>query len=249
MAGSSDERDERLTIDELAMRTGMTVRNIRAHKSRGLLPPPDVQGRTGYYDADHVARIELIKELQADGFSLELIRRLLESTGGQSGEVLRFTRAVREPFVDEEPYVVEAAELAERFGSSDPALLQRAVELGLFRPLGDGRYEEVSPRLGRAGAALADLGIEMKDALDVVARLRRQADSAAKTFAKLFVEEIWNPFIEAGSPDERWHEVGDALEKLRPLASEAMLAVFQLAMNDVVEREFGRELQKIRKRG
>jgi hypothetical protein len=126
--------------------------------------------------------------------------------------------------------------------------LQRAVELGLFRPLGDGRYEEVSPRLGRAGAALADLGIEMKDALDVVARLRRQADSAAKTFAKLFVEEIWNPFIEAGSPEERWHEVGDALEKLRPLASEAMLAVFQLAMNDVVEQEFGRELQKIRKR-
>jgi hypothetical protein len=27
-----------------------------------------------------------------------------------------------------------------------------------------------------------------------------------------------------------------------------MLAVFQLAMNDVVEREFGRELQKLRKR-
>ena len=116
------------------------------------------------------------------------------------------------------------------------------------RPLGDGRYEEVSPRLGRAGMALSELGIDAKDALDVVARLRRNADSAAKTFAKLFVDEIWKPFVEAGSPDERWHEVGDALEKLRPLASEAMLAVFQLAMNDVVEREFGREMQKIRKR-
>ena len=29
-----------LTIDELARETGMTVRNIRAHQSRGLLPPP-----------------------------------------------------------------------------------------------------------------------------------------------------------------------------------------------------------------
>ena len=226
----------------------MTVRNIRAHQSRGLLPPPEVQGRTGYYDADHVARIELIKELQADGFNLDLIRRLLDSTGGQSGEVLRFTRALREPFVDEEPQVVEAAELARRFDSTDADVLRKAVELGLFRPLGEGRFEEVSPRLGRAGQALVELGIDMKDALDVVARLRRDADSAAKTFAKLFLEHVWKPFDEAGRPEERWHEVGDALEKLRPFASEAMLAVFQLAMNDVVEREFGRELQKARKR-
>ncbi len=38
-----------LTIDELARETGMTVRNIRAHQSRGLLPPPEVRARTGYY--------------------------------------------------------------------------------------------------------------------------------------------------------------------------------------------------------
>ena len=29
-----------MTIRELAERTGMTVRNIRAHQTRGLLPPP-----------------------------------------------------------------------------------------------------------------------------------------------------------------------------------------------------------------
>ena len=36
-----------MTIDELARATGMTVRNIRAHQSRGLLPPPEVRARTG----------------------------------------------------------------------------------------------------------------------------------------------------------------------------------------------------------
>src|SRR2546428_10531477 len=66
-----------LTIDELAHRTGMTVRNIRAHQSRGLLPPPEVRARTGYYGTEHVARIELIRELQGEGFNLESIRRLL----------------------------------------------------------------------------------------------------------------------------------------------------------------------------
>src|SRR3954453_2692654 len=60
-----------LTIDELARQTGMTVRNLRAHQSRGLLPPPEVRGRTGYYGADHLARVERIRDLQPEGFNLE----------------------------------------------------------------------------------------------------------------------------------------------------------------------------------
>ena len=74
----------KMTIGELAQRTGMTIRNIRAHQTRGLLPPPEVQGRTGYYNEEHVARIELTREMQAEGLNLEAIRRVLESTGGPS---------------------------------------------------------------------------------------------------------------------------------------------------------------------
>src|SRR3712207_1947948 len=109
-------RSESMTIDEFARRAGMTVRNVRAHQSRGLLPPPEVRGRTGYYGADHLARLELIKELQADGFNLEAIRRLIDASGGETSEVLRFTRSVRESFEEEEPEIVELAELAARFG-------------------------------------------------------------------------------------------------------------------------------------
>src|SRR5918998_2365396 len=103
--------DTELTIDELGRRIGMTVRNIRAHQSRGLLPPPEVRGRTGYYGPDHVARLELIQELQAEGMPLELIRRLLDSAGGSSREVLRFKQALAQPFGDEEPTTMEVAEL------------------------------------------------------------------------------------------------------------------------------------------
>src|ERR671934_1806000 len=95
--------DASMTIDELARRTGMTVRNIRAHQSRGLVPAPEVRGRTGYYGDEHVARIELIKELQADGFNLESIRKLLDSAGGSSAEVLDFSRTLRGPFEGEQP--------------------------------------------------------------------------------------------------------------------------------------------------
>jgi DNA-binding transcriptional MerR regulator len=235
-----------LTIDELAQRTGMTVRNIRAHQSRGLLPPPDVRGRIGYYGHEHVARIELIRELQGEGFNLEAIRRLLQSTNGSTDEVLRFTRAVRAPFEDEQPEIVDLSELAERWGGrADPSQLQRSIELGLLRPLGQGRFEQPSPRLARAGAELASLGIPIETALDITAELRRHADGVAEAFVRLFLEEVWKPFEDAGRPQERWAEVRDALERLRPLASEALLAVFQLAMTEATERAFGRELERI----
>jgi DNA-binding transcriptional MerR regulator len=246
MAEASQETREEaadLTIDELARRTGMTVRNLRAHQSRGLLPPPALRGRTGYYGSEHVERIELIKELQAEGFNLEGIRRLLDGAGGQTSEVLRFTRAVREPF--EEPgREIPVDELVEQFGD-DPALLERARKLGLYRPLADGWVEEVSPTLARAGRELHELGVAPGAALDVVARLRKQADGAAKAFIELFLEQVWKPFDAAGRPPERWPEVREALERVRPLAAEAVTAVFRIVMDERVEAAFGRELERL----
>ncbi len=236
-----------LAIDQLAQRTGMTVRNIRAHQSRGLLDPPEVRGRTGYYGRAHVERLELIRRLQADGYSLDLIGRMLVSAGDQSAEALRFTEVLRQPWTDEQPRVVDGTELAKRYGSDDPELLAKAEQLGLVRPLGKGRWEEMSPRLGRAGAELTDLGIPAKEALRVVARVRRNAESAARTFVDLFVEEVWKPFQRDGSPEERWPEVLDALERLRPMASDSLIAVFLMAMDEEVEQALGRELKRARK--
>src|SRR5437588_6964613 len=120
----------RLTIDELARRTGMTVRNIRAHQSRGLLPPPEIEGRTGYYGPEHVARLDLIAEMQADGFNLTAIKRLLENTAGSESEVLGFKRALL-GWEEEEPEFVTADELGERLrldpDAPDPRLLKRAI--------------------------------------------------------------------------------------------------------------------------
>ena len=47
-----------LTIEQLAAQTGMTVRNIRAHQARGLLAPPEVRLRVGYYGPEHVAQAQ-----------------------------------------------------------------------------------------------------------------------------------------------------------------------------------------------
>jgi DNA-binding transcriptional MerR regulator len=236
-----------MTIDELARKTGMTVRNIRAHQSRGLLPPPEVRGRTGYYGDEHAARIELIRELQAEGLNLEAIRRLTEGAGSSSAEMLDFTRAIRQPFEEEEPEIIEAGDLAAPWGDGDnpnTKLIQKAERLGIVRALGDDRYELLSPRLLRAGSELAELGVPPEQALAVVEKLRRQSQGAAKTFIDLFIEVVWEPFDRAGRPDDQWPEVIAALERLRPLASESLLAVFQITMSEATESALGRTLQR-----
>src|SRR3954466_3371216 len=117
-----------LTIDELARETGMTVRNIRSHASRGLLQPPEVRARTGYYGPEHVARLRLIQELQANGYNLAAIKHLLSRTdSGSAEDVLGFARALLAPFEEERPEVIDEAELTERYGDVDDRARAKAV--------------------------------------------------------------------------------------------------------------------------
>jgi DNA-binding transcriptional MerR regulator len=233
-----------MTIRQLAERTGMTVRNIRAHQTRGLLPPPTVRGRTGYYGEEHVARIELTREMQADGLNLEAIRRVFDGGDGSASAIFDFTRALRAPFEDEVPEIVEAEELAGIWGgAADLKLTRRAEKLGILRSLPDGRVEVISPRLLSAAVELAELGVGAEGALITAEKLRRHADGVARAFVGLFVKEIWQPFDRAGRPEQEWPRMSEALERMRPLAAGALLATFQIAMGDAVERESERTLR------
>jgi DNA-binding transcriptional MerR regulator len=82
MTNHGDERPnepapQRCTIGELSEQVGMTVRNIRAYQARGLLPPPIVDGRVGYYTQAHRERLTMIRRLRAEGFNLVAISALL----------------------------------------------------------------------------------------------------------------------------------------------------------------------------
>lgn len=233
-----------MTIRELAERTGMTVRNIRAHQTRGLLPPPVVRGRTGYYNQEHLARIELTREMQADGLNLEAIRRVLDSGDGSAEAIFDFTRALRVPFEDETPEILEADELGAIWGGpADFRLIRQGEKLGIFRPLPDGRVEVISPQLLKAAAELAELGIGPEGAIVTAQRLRKHADGAARAFVELFVHEIWDPFDKAGRPERDWPRMREALERLRPLAAGALLATFQIAMGEAVAKQSERTLR------
>ena len=226
-----------LTVDELAQHVGMTVRNVRAYRSRGLLPEPELRGRKGYYGADHVARLELIRDLKDRGFNLEAIGQIIDRAPGDSlREVLDFTRAVVAPFGDEAPRIVSARVFVERWGDQlTPEVVRRAERLGFVRRVGEDRWEVRSPRLERASIALSELGIPLEDALEIGAVLRRHSRAVARAYVELFTDRVWRPFLEAGEPKEEWPRVQEALERLRPLAGESLLSVFQMTMMEAIE--------------
>ncbi|WP_300018509.1 MerR family transcriptional regulator [Pseudonocardia sp.] len=230
------------TIDELARVSGVTVRNIRAYQARGLLPPPQVRARTGYYGPGHEARLDLIKELQGEGVKLDVIKKLLDTTGGSTEQVVRFIRTVRSLFAVEDRQIVTLAELVERFSETDPNLVKRAQKMGLLTEISEGQYEETSPRLMAAAQAMTEMGVPMTRSLDVVEQLRQHADGIAKVYVDLFLGEIWQPFDAEGRPDDQWPRLYEVIGNLRRVSGDAMLAVLELAVAERLDVTFGRDI-------
>jgi DNA-binding transcriptional MerR regulator len=237
-----------LTVEQLAYETGMSVRNIRNHQSRGLLPPPEVRARTGYYGPEHVARLRLIQEMQAEGFKLSAISRLIGEHGADADRFVGLRQAVTAPIDGEAPEILSREELVERFGVDDDRLLTKAQKLGLLIALPDERFEAPSPALLGAAEEVLKMGISLPAALAAIEKLARNSQSGARTFVNLFVEELWKPFDESGRPEEGWAEITAAIERLRPLAVEAMNASFRLALTGEIEKAFGEVLERRKKR-
>lgn len=247
-AASPPEGEADLTVEQLAYETGMSVRNIRNHQSRGLLPPPEVRARVGYYGPEHVARLRLIQEMQAEGFKLSAIERLIGEHGEDADRFVGLRQAVTAPFATEAPEVYTREELVEKFGTDDDRLIEKAEKLGLLVDLGDERYEAPSPALIRAAEEVLAMGIDLRAALTVIEKLNRNAQSSARTFVSLFVDELWKPFDEAGRPEEGWDEIIAAIGRLRPLAFDALNATFRLSLTTEIEKAFGEVLERRQKK-
>ncbi len=233
-----------LTIEQLAARSGMSVRNIRAHQARGLLGPPEVRRRVGYYGPDHVAALELVRELQDDGFNLAGIKRLVADQQGTQERLARFRRSLTEAPDAERPQTVTASQLGQRFrlGSDEaPRVLARAERLGILIGADDDRYDVPSPSLLAVVEEVVSRGVPLDRALAVFEEMEQHSDAVSGSFVKLFLREVWRPFQRAGLPVERWPEIDESIDRLRPLATAALVAIFSQRMSAQMRAAFGRD--------
>ena len=83
--------DETYSIEELATQAGMTARNVRAYRTRGLLPPPLRRGRVTRYDRGHLERLRDVQQLREAGVPLRMITEAAERGAdlSQGGELWR----------------------------------------------------------------------------------------------------------------------------------------------------------------
>ncbi|MGY2082892.1 MerR family transcriptional regulator [Blastococcus sp. SYSU DS0539] len=227
-----DGSDRELTVDELAARVGVTVRNVRAYSARGLLPPPRMVGRTGYYGREHVARLLLVREMLAEGYSLAMIERTLASAPPTaSSATLALHRALLAPWLPPEPEITTGAELAARAGvPADLQVIDRLVELGLVERLDEGRIRVLDPALLMAGLQVVGLGVPPDALIAAQAEVNEHVRAIARTYVQMFVDTGWRAFVEAGAPRERLDDILATVTRLQPVAAQAMLAAFRTEM-------------------
>ncbi len=247
VANMSEQRSAQYTIDELARRTGLTTRNIRAYQSRGLVDAPVRRGRTGYYGAEHVERLELIRQMREEGLALDLIERVLEFAGG-SRDGLRFARTLFAQFSAQpadEPLSFTPAELAEMFQSTDVSLVQRAERGGLWRQHDDGSVEVINRQLFEASQLLIDMGVppgEMLDALDAV---NDKILAIVRLLRDIFVTHVWDEFERDGKPVDRWEHVARMLERGRTMADEVTISLYRQAIAAAMSEEIEQKLPRL----
>jgi DNA-binding transcriptional MerR regulator len=240
-----------LTVDELAARVGMTVRNVRAYASRGLLPPPRLVGRTGYYNREHIHRLLLVRELLDRGYTLAAVEQAIRSRGpGLAGHALDLLRMLDSPIGDDEqPEEISRDTLTAMAGiDRDNVLVERIVDLGLAEKVDADRLRLLQPSVVRAGAQAIALGLDPDTVIDLLPVLSEHLSAIAQAFVSRVREQIWHPFAEAGMPEAEWARVMFAIQTLVPVAGQAVVTVFQRELAAAIRDALGEELSRLGER-
>jgi DNA-binding transcriptional MerR regulator len=239
-----------MTIDQLARLVGMTVRNVRAYTSRGLVPPPRLVGRTGYYGEEHADRLRLVRDLVDRGYTLGAVEKALsENAAVADSHALDLFALLANPLGQPQvPETLPIATLARLAGvdlATQEALLPRLQELNLVEKLDDSTVRLVQPTLVRSGAQAMALGLHPDTVIGMLGTINGALDQITEPFVSAFREEVWAPFRDAGMPEEQWEGILGSIKALLPIASQAVVAAFRDRLAVAIDSALGDELQSL----
>lgn len=221
-------------IDDLAREAGVATTTVRLYQNKGLLPPPRLQGRVGWYGAQHLSRLRMIARLQADGFSLAGIGRLLEEweQGRGLDAIVGVEAQLEELLGDRRSTLVDAATLIERFpeGSMSPEHVQRAASLGLLELTDDGNLRLPDRRFMDTGASIAHLGVPIEAVLDAWASLIAHTDAIADSFVTIFENHLLPADWTEDLDSESAIELARTLAELHAIAHEVVAAALDASL-------------------
>jgi DNA-binding transcriptional MerR regulator len=222
--------DQLLTIDELAMSTGLTVRTTRYYASLGLLPTPIRRGRVAYYAREHLARLQLIRALQEHGFTLAAIERHLATVPmGSTVEELAVQRALLTAWHPGPGETVTRSELDEMAGrplSDDD--LDDLLRLGVVSRGPDDDLTALP--IARTAVETLDLGTPLEAIMAADSAVRRHMGELADELTGILRDRVV-PHLQDDSGDI--DRLERAVTNLRSLTLDAIVLAFQRAANHV----------------
>lgn len=193
----------RYRVDELAELAGVSVDLVRSYQSRGLLPPPEHEGRAAWYDKRHLDRLRRIRELKAKGWSMRTISDALNDRD-------RGLRGIVEAAVDTGEEGFDLPELAERTGV--PVAVLRSFEAsGVLRPRhddsGQAVYTGADVHAMRSLLSLIGTGVPMEEFMAVadvqIAAAQRLAEGTFELFLRYQREPLLEKSLSARAEAER----------------------------------------------
>lgn len=221
-------------LDELARLANVASTTVRLYQTKGLLAPPRLEGRTGWYDDSHLSRLRLTTRLQNEGYSLAGIANLLEQwEQGRSLDAVIGVEAELDALLGEvHAVVLDPAELLERFpaGSMTPELIQRAAALGLVEPTDGGKVRVTDRRFLDTGSALAHMGIPIKVILDEWESLVVHTDDIASRFVGLFETHLAPDEWRTSLDTERARELAETLARVQAIARQVLAAALDASI-------------------
>ena len=216
-----------LTVDEVAARTGITVRTIRYYQSEGLLPTPTRHGREVRYGDEHLERLDLINRLQARGLRLNAIAELIRQ-GDRAADWLGLTESLASPWTEDRPLLLAERELSSRLGDVD-VTVDDLVRTGVVERRADTTpvtYLVASPGMLDIALQLVGLGID----LEVAARLRQLLQDRLRGLATELVARFTDEVSVAVLNDAGPADLTRTLEQLRPLTRRSVDLLFAAEM-------------------
>lgn len=221
----------RYRVDDLARACGVTVDTVRFYQTRGLLDPPQREGRVAWYDEAHRRRLQAVRELKDAGFTLAMVERAL------AGELDASERALAAAIVSPVPgqpgdaRTFSTDELADHLDVA-PALLEALEREELLTPGTDAegrrRYTETDAAFVAAGRVLLESGVPLSELLELARRhdaaMRATADHAVELFARFVRDPIR---AEAADDDAFAAQSVAALTTMLPATTELVSHHFQ----------------------
>ena len=237
---------EEFTIDELAARAGMTVRNVRAYAGRGLIDAPRLEGRTGYYSAQHLPPLRLIREFLDRGYTLAAVEKaVLSSPVSAAGPALDLLALLEQPHRDVVPEVVSRDALAAMAGvTRDDGLIEAMVEFGLAEWVAEDpdAVRLLHPTVVRNGAAAVALGLPAESVIALFPVISANLRQVADAFVSEVVRVIVQPFLDAGLPEDQWPALLTAVENLLTVAGQVTYGIFRHELASAIDAEVGSQI-------